>query len=53
MTFFDSGTRFEGTAQFPDEGPVGYRGSLANRPPPECRRSMGSPPRRHGATPSA
>ncbi|MGW2261373.1 hypothetical protein ACWCXE_26755 [Streptomyces sp. NPDC001780] len=53
VTFFDSGTRFEGTAQFPDEGPVGYRGSLANRPPPECRRSMGSPPRRHGATPSA
>ncbi|MEU7225472.1 hypothetical protein [Streptomyces chrestomyceticus] len=30
VTFFDNGTRFEGTAQFPDEGPVGYRGRLAN-----------------------
>lgn len=28
VTFFDGGTRFEGTAQFPDEGPVGYRGTL-------------------------
>lgn len=30
VTFFDNGTRFEGTAQFPGEGPVGYRGRLAN-----------------------
>lgn len=30
VTFFDSGTVFEGTAQFPGEGPVGYRGKLAN-----------------------
>ncbi|MFB4195645.1 hypothetical protein [Streptomyces carpaticus] len=28
VTFFDGGTRFEGTAQFPGEGPVGYRGQL-------------------------
>lgn len=28
VTFFDGGSRFEGTAQFPDEGPVGYRGQL-------------------------
>ncbi|WP_331769649.1 hypothetical protein OG948_38545 (plasmid) [Embleya sp. NBC_00888] len=28
VTFFDSGTRFEGTTQFPNEGPVGYRGTL-------------------------
>ncbi|MEV4094262.1 hypothetical protein [Streptosporangium saharense] len=28
VTFFDGGTRFEGTAQFPGEGPVGYRGRL-------------------------
>ncbi|MBW4721323.1 hypothetical protein [Saccharothrix obliqua] len=28
VTFFDDGTRFEGTAQFPNEGPVGYRGTL-------------------------
>ncbi|WP_369267907.1 hypothetical protein [Streptomyces harbinensis] len=28
VTFFDEGTRFEGTAQFPGEGPVGYRGQL-------------------------
>ncbi|MFJ6216653.1 hypothetical protein ACIQGZ_25485 [Streptomyces sp. NPDC092296] len=27
ITFFDGGT-FQGTAQFPDEGPVGYRGSV-------------------------
>ncbi|MFK8850920.1 hypothetical protein [Streptomyces sp. Ac-502] len=30
VTFFGNGTRFEGTAQFPGEGPVGYRGRLAN-----------------------
>ncbi|MGW7292562.1 hypothetical protein ACWGIB_09230 [Streptomyces xiamenensis] len=30
VTFFDEGSRFEGTAQFPGEGPVGYRGTLAN-----------------------
>jgi hypothetical protein len=29
VTFFDHGTRFEGTAQFPGEGPVEYRGVLA------------------------
>ncbi|CAL9291679.1 hypothetical protein [Streptomyces sp. SudanB182_2057] len=29
VTFFDDGTRFEGTAQFSGEGPVGYRGTLA------------------------
>ncbi|MEV6590233.1 hypothetical protein [Streptomyces acidicola] len=29
VTFFDNGTRFEGTAQFPGEGPVEYRGNLA------------------------
>lgn len=28
VTFFDGGSRFEGTAQFPNEGPVGYRGQL-------------------------
>ncbi|OLF07607.1 hypothetical protein BLA60_27225 [Actinophytocola xinjiangensis] len=28
VTFFDDGSRFEGTAQFPNEGPVGYRGQL-------------------------
>ncbi|WP_407563158.1 hypothetical protein [Streptomyces sp. 184] len=28
VTFFDDGTRFEGTAQFPNEGPVGYRGQV-------------------------
>ncbi|MYS82805.1 hypothetical protein [Embleya scabrispora] len=27
ITFFD-GDRFQGTAQFPGEGPVGYRGTL-------------------------
>lgn len=26
VTFFDDGTRFQGAAQFPGEGPVGYRG---------------------------
>ncbi|MEU0283267.1 hypothetical protein [Streptomyces sp. NPDC006195] len=26
VTFFDRGNRLEGTAQFPDEGPVQYRG---------------------------
>lgn len=29
VTFFDNGTRFSGTAQFPGEGPVEYRGTLA------------------------
>ncbi|WP_052849434.1 hypothetical protein [Streptomyces avicenniae] len=29
VTFFDDGTAFQGTAQFPGEGPVGYRGRLA------------------------
>lgn len=29
VTFFDGGSRFEGTAQFPGEGPVGYRGTLS------------------------
>ncbi|MFD0883826.1 hypothetical protein ACFQ08_04550 [Streptosporangium algeriense] len=29
VTFFDDGTRFEGTARFPGEGPVGYRGQIA------------------------
>ncbi|MEU2061013.1 hypothetical protein [Streptomyces sp. NPDC013455] len=28
VTFFDEGSRFEGTAQWPGEGPVGYRGTL-------------------------
>ncbi|MER6628459.1 hypothetical protein ABT301_09480 [Streptomyces sp. NPDC000987] len=28
VTFFDGGSRFQGTAQFPNEGPVGYRGTL-------------------------
>ncbi|MFK0290494.1 hypothetical protein ACIQU6_08445 [Streptomyces sp. NPDC090442] len=28
VTFFDDGSRFAGTAQFPDEGPVGYRGQV-------------------------
>ncbi|MFI6526364.1 hypothetical protein [Streptomyces uncialis] len=27
VTFFDNGSSFQGTAQFPDEGPVGYRGN--------------------------
>lgn len=26
ITFFDDGTGFQGAAQFPGEGPVGYRG---------------------------
>ncbi|MFB8183475.1 hypothetical protein ACFC8N_47520 [Streptomyces sp. NPDC055966] len=30
VTFFDNGTRFEGTAQFSNEGPVAYRGTLAD-----------------------
>jgi hypothetical protein len=30
VTFFDNGDSFQGTAQFPGEGPVGYRGRLAN-----------------------
>ncbi|UED85724.1 hypothetical protein [Streptomyces profundus] len=29
VTFFDDGTAFQGTAQFPGEGPVGYRGQLS------------------------
>jgi len=27
VTFFDNGATFQGTAQFPGEGPVGYRGT--------------------------
>ncbi|OON73871.1 hypothetical protein [Streptomyces tsukubensis] len=27
VTFFDNGGSFQGTAQFPGEGPVGYRGT--------------------------
>ncbi|MGW4426454.1 hypothetical protein [Streptosporangium sp. NPDC004631] len=30
VTFFDNGDRFEGSARFPDEGPVGYRGRLSD-----------------------
>jgi hypothetical protein len=30
VTFFDDGGSFQGTAQFPNEGPVGYRGTLAD-----------------------
>lgn len=30
VTFFDNGQTFQGTAQFPGEGPVGYRGTLTN-----------------------
>ncbi|MER5354464.1 hypothetical protein ABT093_29550 [Kitasatospora sp. NPDC002551] len=30
VTFFDDGSRFEGTARFPGEGPVEYRGTLAD-----------------------
>ncbi|MFE4361887.1 hypothetical protein DR950_01810 [Kitasatospora xanthocidica] len=30
VTFFDDGNSFRGTAQFPGEGPVEYRGSLAD-----------------------
>ncbi|KPC87314.1 hypothetical protein [Streptomyces albus] len=26
VTFFDGGSNFQGTAQFPGEGPVAYRG---------------------------
>ncbi|MFD0202830.1 MULTISPECIES: hypothetical protein [Saccharothrix] len=29
VTFFDNGSTFEGTAQFPGEGPVGYRGKYS------------------------
>ncbi|SOD63037.1 hypothetical protein SAMN06297387_108200 [Streptomyces zhaozhouensis] len=29
VTFFDDGNTFQGTARFPGEGPVGYRGQLA------------------------
>jgi hypothetical protein len=28
ITFFDDGEKFDGSAQFPGEGPVGYRGTL-------------------------
>lgn len=28
VTFFDEGVSFSGSAQFPSEGPVGYRGQL-------------------------
>jgi hypothetical protein len=28
VTFYDNGSTFSGSAQFPNEGPVGYRGSL-------------------------
>lgn len=27
VTFFDNGSSFQGTAQFPGEGPVAYRGT--------------------------
>ncbi|MFI8434411.1 hypothetical protein ACIGJO_11775 [Streptomyces sp. NPDC079020] len=27
VTFFDGGSSFRGTARFPGEGPVGYRGT--------------------------
>ncbi|MCX4967440.1 hypothetical protein OHA98_22295 [Streptomyces sp. NBC_00654] len=27
VTFFDGGSSFHGSAQFPGEGPVGYRGT--------------------------
>ncbi|MEV7289905.1 hypothetical protein AB0O01_36050 [Streptomyces sp. NPDC093252] len=30
VTFFDDGNSFSGTAQFPGEGPVEYRGTLAS-----------------------
>lgn len=30
VTFFDGGTRFHGSTQFPGEGPVEYRGVLAH-----------------------
>jgi len=30
VTFFDQGNQFQGTAQFPGEGPVGYRGTLGS-----------------------
>ncbi|GLZ40467.1 hypothetical protein [Actinokineospora sp. NBRC 105648] len=29
ITFFDNGRTFAGTAVFPNEGPIGYRGELA------------------------
>ena len=28
ITFFNEGTSFDGSAEFPSEGPVGYRGEL-------------------------
>jgi hypothetical protein len=28
VTFFENGTRFAGSAEFPGEGPVGYRGYI-------------------------
>ncbi|CAJ60054.1 MULTISPECIES: hypothetical protein [Frankia] len=30
VTFFDDGASFQGAAQFPGEGPVGYRGTAAS-----------------------
>ncbi|MEX5709984.1 hypothetical protein AB1484_17130 [Parafrankia sp. FMc6] len=30
ITFFDDGARFQGAAEFPGEGPVGYRGTAAS-----------------------
>ncbi|MFI5617614.1 hypothetical protein [Streptomyces sp. NPDC051567] len=30
VTFFDDGSSFSGTAQFPGEGPVSYRGRRVN-----------------------
>jgi OAA-family lectin sugar binding domain len=30
VTFFDNGNNFQGTAQFPGEGPVGYRGKRSD-----------------------
>ncbi|HEY0640217.1 MAG TPA: hypothetical protein VGD67_21515 [Pseudonocardiaceae bacterium] len=29
VTFYDDGKTFSGNAQFPSEGPVGYRGTLS------------------------
>lgn len=31
ITFFDDATSFNGSAQFPKEGPVGYRGQLKDK----------------------
>ncbi len=30
ITFYEDGKRFDGSAQFPGEGPIGYRGTLKN-----------------------